>query len=221
MPRGGSKARGVFGITCLPAMNLQWLFQGPKQIKTTKPLDLQARVFPDFRVAKYNLLVRKRGMLFVFSMLEGEVVLYVEDDDAYAEIMECVLNQSGINHRLITLNSGALAQEYLSGIGEFSDRARYPLPRLILADLKMPGMTGLELLQWVRSHPTSRSTPFVILTSSDDLKDVTRAYQLGANSFLVKPPTVPDLIEMVKGVRNFWSKESSGNRGKLPPASPT
>lgn len=139
-------------------------------------------------------------------MLSWDVILYVEDDDSYAQMMEHVLRKSGFNHKLVHVSSGAQAKAYLTGEGEFSVRDRYPLPGLILADLKMPGMTGLELLQWVRSQSEHRLIPFVILTSSEDLKDVTRAYQLGANSFLVKPPSVADLVEMMKAVENFWVK---------------
>lgn len=141
-------------------------------------------------------------------MLNLDVILYIEDDEGYAQIMECVLRQCGFKHRLIHLTSGAEAQEYLSGAGKFSDRAVYPLPGLVLADLKMPGMTGLELLQWIRAESKYPLLPFVILTSSEDLRDVTKAYQQGANSFLVKPPSVPALAEMMKAVENFWMKHN-------------
>lgn len=132
------------------------------------------------------------------SMEQRDVILYVEDDEAYAQVMECVLKQGGFKQRMIHLTSAAQAKAYLTGCGEFTDRNLYPLPSVILADLKMPGTTGLELLQWVRSQTAHRLTPFVILTSSDDLKDVTKAYQLGANSFLMKPPTLVDLTELLK-----------------------
>lgn len=141
-------------------------------------------------------------------MLQWDVILYVEDDDGYAQIMSAVLSQSGFKHRLVHVPSGDQAKAYLSGTEQFSDRDRYPLPGLILADLKMPGMTGLELLKWVRSESEHKLLPFVILTSSEDLKDVTRAYQLGANSFLVKPPSVQDLKEMMKAVENFWIRHN-------------
>ncbi len=145
-------------------------------------------------------------------MLGEEVILYVEDDEAYAQLMECVLKQSGFTHRMIHLSSAAQAKAYIEGVGEFTDRQRYPLPCLILADLKMPEMTGLEFLDWVRSHSSHRQLPYVILTSSEDLKDIIKAYQLGADSFLVKPPRVPDLVEMVKGMENFWAKRNPSNR---------
>lgn len=131
-------------------------------------------------------------------MNHGSVILYVEDDLGYAQIMDCVLKQTGFKYRMVHLSSGAQAKAYLDGVGEFSDRSRYPAPDVVLADLKMPQVTGLELLEWVRCHSVHRKMPFVVLTSSDDLKDVSRAYQLGANSFLMKPPTVTDLKEMLK-----------------------
>ncbi len=141
-------------------------------------------------------------------VLQWDVILYVEDDTFYAEIMHFALKEGGFKHRLIHLASALEAREYLTGTGLFADREQYPMPALVLADLKMPKMTGLELLQWVRNDSLHRTIPFVILTSSDDLKDVAKAYQLGANSFLLKPPTVPELIELMKSVDTFWIKHN-------------
>ena len=79
------------------------------------------------------------------------------------------------------------AVDYLSGLGKYSNRAEYPLPSLILLDIKMPGLDGLEVLRWVRSQPGLKTIRVVMLTTSSDIRDVNTAYQLGANSFLTKP----------------------------------
>ncbi|MFN7137859.1 MAG: response regulator [Limisphaerales bacterium] len=139
-------------------------------------------------------------------MLQWDVILYIEDDDAYSQIVQFALKQSGFKHRLIRLDAAAKAKEYLAGSGEYADRVRYPLPGLILADIKMPGMDGLDLLQWIRTDYAHPYIPFVVLTSSDDLKDVSRAYRLGVNAFVMKPPAVPDLVEFFQSLDTFWVK---------------
>src|SRR5262249_37052527 len=67
------------------------------------------------------------------------------------------------------------------------DREKYPLPELVLLDLKLPAMNGFEVLQWIRAHPNFRDLPVVVLTTSEEIRNVTKAYQLGANTFLVNP----------------------------------
>src|SRR5438270_424523 len=90
-----------------------------------------------------------------------------------------------IRRRSICVRDGAEAMDYLRGEGSYANRDEYPLPALILLDLKMPKVDGFEVLTLLRAHPTLRSLPVLVLTSSDQLRDVNRAYELGANSFLV------------------------------------
>ena len=139
-------------------------------------------------------------------MVHAETILYVEDDRNYAELLQCALQQAGLKHRMIHFEDGKKAQAYIRGEGEYADRAKHPLPSVALVDLKMPGMNGFEFLDWLRNASPTRFLPVVVLTSSEDLKDVRKAYQLGANSFLVKPPQPEDLKEMMKMIEGFWMK---------------
>jgi len=139
-------------------------------------------------------------------MMQWDVLLYVEDDEQYAELLLCTLKQGGFQHRLVHLPSAIEAISYLKGEGKYSDREAFPIPGVLLADLKMPRLSGLELLRWVREESKYRNLPFVVLTSSDDLQDIKTAYSLGANSFLIKPPSIADLKEMMQALDNFWMK---------------
>lgn len=139
-------------------------------------------------------------------MVCSEVILYVEDDRNYADLLQCALRHAGLKHRLIHFDEAKTAQAYLKGEREFANRSDYPLPAVALVDLKMPAMNGFEFLDWIRNESPTRYLPVVVLTSSEDLKDVRKAYQLGANSFLVKPPQPEDLKEMMKMIEGFWMK---------------
>jgi CheY-like chemotaxis protein len=139
-------------------------------------------------------------------MTESDVLLYAEDDVAYADLLRSILGQSGARHRMVHVRDGEQAIAYLKGEGEFADRQKYPLPSVALLDLKMPRKGGFEVLQWIRHESNFRHLPVVVLTSSDELRDINRAYQLGANSFLMKPFNVHDLKEMLKALEGFWLK---------------
>ena len=122
---------------------------------------------------------------------------------------------------------GDEAIQYLSGTGEFSDRTRYPLPCLLLLDLNLPRQSGLEVLEWVRSQPSLQSMPVVILTSSSQDRDIGSAYSLGANGYLVKPPSSEKLIDLVTGLRDVCLRPDGKTEGLLdikgivPPPSPS
>jgi len=94
--------------------------------------------------------------------------------------------------------------DYLNGTAPFGDRGRQPAPRLVLLDLKLPRKSGFEVLVWVRQRPELRTLPIVIFTSSAHDHDVHRAYELGANAYLVKPSSLDQLFETVKAIKDFW-----------------
>jgi CheY-like chemotaxis protein len=136
----------------------------------------------------------------------ANVILFAEDDDNYALILQCTFKEAGINHDVFRVPDGAEAIAYLKGEGKYSDRSQYPFPCVVLADIKMPKITGMELLQWVRSRSDFGHLPVVMLTSSDELRDVKEAYTLGANSFLMKPARIADLKELLKALEKYWTK---------------
>ena len=100
-------------------------------------------------------------------------------------------------------SDGQQAIDYLQGAGKFADREQFPLPGLVLLDLKLPYVMGLEVLRWIRQQP--RTPPIVIvLTASAENADIAEAYRLGANAFLVKPSEASKLEDIVKAIKDFW-----------------
>ncbi|HTL58510.1 MAG TPA: response regulator [Candidatus Limnocylindrales bacterium] len=114
-------------------------------------------------------------------------ILIVEDDQNDVLLIRRTLGTSGIPNPRHFVESGEVAIDYLLGANAYSDRKRYPLPALILLDLKLPGIDGFKVLQWIRGNRVFRDLRVVVLTSSNAIRDVNKAYRLGANSFLVKP----------------------------------
>ena len=93
---------------------------------------------------------------------------------------------------------------YLKGEEPYTDRTRYKFPRVLITDLKMPGMDGFELLKWLQAHPECSLIPRLVLTSSGHEEDIKRAYQLGVNSYLVKPSSFEGLVELLRLVFKYW-----------------
>jgi CheY-like chemotaxis protein len=103
---------------------------------------------------------------------------------------------------------GEKAIAYLKGQGSYRNRAEYPLPSLVLLDLKLPKLDGFEVLKWIRAEPGLRNLPVIVLTSSEQIRDVNRAYQLGANSFLVKPGDFQNFIDLGRAIAGYWIRFS-------------
>ena len=150
-------------------------------------------------------------------------VLYAEDEENDAFLMQRAFAKAGVTNPLQIVVDGAAAIRYLSGTDEFADRKRHPLPCLLVLDLNLPQQSGLEVLQWVREQPDLNELPVVILTSSSQDRDLGSAYALGANGYLVKPPSSERLIELVTGLRdvcllpNTPSQRWFDLKGNLPP----
>ena len=131
-------------------------------------------------------------------------LLVAEDDANDVFFLKRAFEQAEIQNPLHFVHDGQEAIDYLSGVGAFSDRTQYPLPSLLILDLKMPRKTGMEVLKWLDEQPELRRLPVVVFTSSAHQKDVERAYQLGANAFVVKPSSVGRRIELAKVMKGFW-----------------
>lgn len=131
-------------------------------------------------------------------------LLLVEDDPDHVLLIQRAFAKANLVNPLKVVRDGEAAVAYLAGTGEFADRQRYPLPSLVLLDLKLPRKSGLEVLDWIRGHPTLRLLPVVVLTSSDEARDMERAYALGVNSYLLKPVRFEDLLDMVKSIGMYW-----------------
>jgi len=125
-------------------------------------------------------------------------ILHVEDDPNDTLLLEHACRKAGVVFNLQAVSDGDQAIAYLRGLNAFSDRAKHPMPKLILLDLKMPRVSGFDVLTWLRSEDSLRGLPVVVLTSSNHDADVKRAYDLGAKSYLVKPVGFEALVELVK-----------------------
>src|SRR5687768_12908412 len=128
-----------------------------------------------------------------------------EDDPNDAMLIQRAFRKQNITNPVQLVENGDDAIAYLSGNGKYVDRLKYPLPKVILLDLKMPRKTGLEVLQWLKDHPEYQVIPTCVLTSSKEGKDIALAYKLGANCFLVKPCDFDGMQEMVRKLHDFWS----------------
>jgi CheY-like chemotaxis protein len=150
-------------------------------------------------------------------MPEDAVILLAEDEEDDVLLIKRAFSQAKIPNPLHVVWNGQEAIAYLAGAGKYSNRAEYPLPDLLLLDLKMPRVNGFEVLEWVRQQPGLASLRVLVLTSSQDLHDVNRAYQLGANSFLVKPMDFQDVIQLSTLIQEFWLKASKTPEISRPP----
>jgi CheY-like chemotaxis protein len=138
--------------------------------------------------------------------MAGSIILVAEDIPETAELLELAFSRAGVNVQLHFVANGAEMINYLKGEGVFGNRDKHPLPTLVLLDLKMPGVDGFDVLKWLRLQPGLRRLLVVVFTSSDYPGDVNRAYELGANSYLLKPLEFDKLQETARYLQNYWLK---------------
>lgn len=127
-------------------------------------------------------------------------VLAVEDESADAEFIERVGAQSPLAASFRLLRSAEEAKIYLDGDPPFNDRTQHPVPNLILLDLKLRRMSGLDLLRWIRHNPAFRTMPVVVLSGLADANALNRAYELGIDAYIVKPVDLKGLAATLSGV---------------------
>jgi CheY-like chemotaxis protein len=137
-------------------------------------------------------------------MSDQALFLLVEDADTDAILIRRAFAKSNIINPLQVVTNGIDAIAYLKGEGLYANRAEYPLPQLVLLDLKLPGIDGFQVLRWIRQQPSLKALRVVVLTSSDRIQDVNLAYQLGANSFLVKPVDFERFVEISQALKGYW-----------------
>lgn len=131
-------------------------------------------------------------------------ILYAEDEPDDIFFMQRAFEQAEIKQPLQTVSDGDEAIAYLSGLGKYTDRKRYPLPALVLLDLNMPQSSGFEVLKWIRSTPSLSTLPVLVITSSSQESDIQRASLLGANGYMIKPGKPDELLSMVKAFKDYW-----------------
>ncbi len=133
----------------------------------------------------------------------NEPILLVEDEEHNVIFMELALQQAKVNNRLAVAKDGREAIAYLKGEGKFGNRPEYPLPGLVLLDLRLPQIPGLEVLEWIRGQTALKDVPVIVLSSSNQDQDVATAYRLGARAYVIKP-AYPQLVEFVRRLKRYW-----------------
>ena len=137
-------------------------------------------------------------------MTTHRAILLVEDNEDDVFLMKRALKAARVMNPLYVVEDGQEAVDYLGGAGKFADRESYPLPAVVFLDLKLPLISGHDVLAWIRRQYALESVVVIVLTSSNEASDLSRSYALGANSYLVKPPTPEQLEELAKAFKWYW-----------------
>jgi CheY-like chemotaxis protein len=132
-----------------------------------------------------------------------QTILQVEDDPNDVFLLRHAMKKAGVANPIQVANDGREAIDYLQGAGKFADREQFPLPCLVLLDLKLPYVMGLDVLKWIRQE-SRMALVVVLLTASGEDPDISAAYRLGANGFLIKPSEASKFQDMVRAIRDFW-----------------
>jgi len=135
-------------------------------------------------------------------------VLIAEDVEDDVQLLQRSFRQAGISSSMQIVSDGEECIAYLSGIGKYVNREEFPLPDLLLLDLKMPRASGFDVLKWIRGRPSLSSLRVVVLTSSERIRDINQAYELGANSFLTKPLNFVDFTNTIQAMLKYWLEHS-------------
>jgi CheY-like chemotaxis protein len=143
------------------------------------------------------------------SYVEELRILSAEDDPTESLLLRRAFLKAGIKAALDIVSDGQQAVDWLRGHPPFGDRTRHPLPTLLLLDLKMPRMDGFQVIEWLRQQPGLRRLLVVVLSNSEEVQDVNRAYDMGANSFVRKPTHFKGLQAMAEDMERYWFKRSA------------
>lgn len=138
------------------------------------------------------------------DVVEQCSILLAEDEQNDVFLIQRAFQKAQLLNPIRAVSDGQEAISYLRGDGDYADRERFPFPTLVLLDLKMPRLGGFDVISWVRQQPGLKRLPLVVLTSSKDGPDINRAYELGANTYLVKPVEFDGLVEMMRNLSLYW-----------------
>jgi len=137
--------------------------------------------------------------------MSGNATILVADDDQNdVFFLRRAFQKSGLEHSVVHVSDGQEAIDYLQGEADFSDRSRFPLPSLLLLDLKMPKVDGFDVLAWLKNHAVLKTLPVVVLSSSSREDDIQRARSLGADDYRVKPADFEQLLTLAQEVATRW-----------------
>jgi CheY-like chemotaxis protein len=148
-------------------------------------------------------------------MNDAATILIVEDNEDDILLMKQAIRAASISNPLQVVEDGREALAYLEGTGKYADRKQYPLPTIVLLDLKLPYMSGHDVLKWIRQQSRFETMVVIVLTSSAEPRDLRQSYASGANSYIIKPPTADQLLDLAKAFRWYWLEY---NRSEPPPS---
>ncbi len=131
-------------------------------------------------------------------------ILLVEDDLDDIEFTIRAFRRKNIRNRIRTVGDGEQALDYIFSRSAFADREKYPKPGLVILDLKLPKIDGVEVLRVVKNHPRLRTIPIIMLTTSRSPEDVRKCYQLGVNSYVVKPLDFEEFSDLIELIARYW-----------------
>ena len=131
-------------------------------------------------------------------------ILHVDDDPGDRELVQHAFKSLQVKLNIQWVEDGQAATDYLSGVGIYGNRESFPLPELMLLDLKMPRKNGFEVLEWVRHEDSLKWLPVVVFTASNAPRDIKRCLEIGANSVVVKPTDYGHLVSCLKDVHHYW-----------------
>lgn len=138
--------------------------------------------------------------------MKNNPILIVEDSDADAIWLKRQLTMAKLCNPCHTVTNAEEAIAYLKGTGEYSDRDKYPFPRVIFLDMRLPGLSGFDFLQAIKGIAGLEKTLIITLTGLEDLRSIRRAYELGASSFLTKPCRLADVENLIHGFAGYWDR---------------
>jgi len=136
--------------------------------------------------------------------MKADLILIAEDNEDHVLLLRRALQKGAVLNPVFVVNDGEEAIAYLNGDGKYADRYEYPLPALLLLDLKMPKKNGFEVLEWIRAQPGLKRLRVVVLTTSDSPDDIDRAYEMGANAFMVKPLEKRQFLDLTDAIKGYW-----------------
>jgi CheY-like chemotaxis protein len=146
-------------------------------------------------------------------MLNDVPILLAEDDENDIFLMRRAFDRAGVPNPVFVVRNGKEVIDYLAGAGAFAERSKFPEPGLMLLDLKMPWMDGMDVLAWLRSQRQYDTLPVVVLTSSKLQSDVDRSRELGVYDYRVKPHAFEDFVRLLDDVRKCWLDEQFNHHG--------
>ena len=159
------------------------------------------------------LVLRMYGRGHMTAAHPRPVILLVDDNPHDVVLIRLAFRRVGIIDTIHLVKDGGEAMRYIKGEGPYTDRHQFPIPTLVLLDLKMPQTSGFEVLEWIRQQPKLSNVLVVVMSGSKNDEDIERAYALGASSYLVKPTRFEEMVKMMETLKDYTAWRKGGRPG--------